>query len=65
MEEVVAAGIRGGGGGGGGGEGELMVEAAGALVARGKEVVGLTEREGLLVEAEVLEREGAIEHECD
>lgn len=61
VEEVVAAGT-------GGKEGELMVEAAGALVAGGTEGegVGVTEREGLLVEAEVLERAGAIEEdECD
>ena len=58
VDEVVAAG-------GTGGEGELMVEAAGAPVAGGigGEGVGGTEGEGLLVEAEVSERAGAIEED--
>ena len=51
--------------GGTGGEGELMEEAAGAPVAGGTEGegVGWTEGEGLLAEAEVLERAGAIEED--
>ena len=54
--EVVVAG-------GTGGEGELMEEAAGAPVAGGTEGEGVGWTEGLLVEAEVLERAGD-ERDC-